>query len=84
MSKINFRLIYEEVKFHWNIIVRGIGRMLYGAIIAILLGVSIYGFAVTKDESGYIAVCDFIASVCTLVLAFCNVYAMGRKKWAKK
>ena len=83
MSKINFRLIYEEVKFHWNIIVRGIGRMLYGTLTALLFAVAIYGFVVTKSESGYIAVFDFIASLCTLGIAISNVYLVGRKRGKK-
>jgi hypothetical protein len=84
MARLNFRLIYEEAKFHWNIIVRGIGRMLYGTLIAILFAVAIYGFVVTRSETGYIAVCDFIASFCTLNIAICNVYLMGGKKGGKK
>ena len=84
MGKINFRLMCEELKFHWNIFVRGVARMLAGTLAAILFAVSIYGFVVIKGETGYIAVFDFIATLCTLCIALCNVYAMGRKRGGKK
>ena len=84
MGKFNYRLMFEEFKFHWNILMRGIARMLAGTLAAILFAVSIYGFVVIKGESGYIAVFDFIATLCTLCIALCNVYAMGRKRGSKK
>lgn len=84
MGKFNYRLIFEAFKYHWQILIRGIARMLAGTIAALLFAVTIYGFTVIKHETGYIAVFDFIASLCTLCIALCNVYGMGRKRGSKK
>lgn len=85
MKKVNFSNFIEALGFHVSILVRGIGRTLYGALIAGLIGISIYGFASIRNEAGYIAVFDFIASCATLTVALCNVYLLGvvRKKGKK-
>jgi hypothetical protein len=84
MKQVNFAKAMDQVKFHTRIVVRGFARMIYGTLVAGLLAVAIYGFAMVGSESGYIAVCDFIASCATLVVALCNMYVMGKKGRGRK
>ena len=80
MNKINIRNILANASFHASILINGLARTLYGALIAGLIGVSVYGFVSIRSETGYIAVFDFIAAIATLVVALCNMYCIGKKK----
>lgn len=75
-----FRNAMEQASFHARILLNGLVRTIYGSLIAILVGVSIYGFVSIASEDGYIAVFDFIASVATLAVAVFNMYCIGKKK----
>ena len=80
MKKFNFKKFMGEVKFHAGIVLKGFIRTIYGALVAGLLAIAVYGFVSIQGESGYIAVGDFVASSATLMVALWNVYAMGMKK----
>lgn len=84
MNKIKFQNAMITASFHASILLKGLGRTLYGALIAGLFGIAFYGFVSLAHEDGYIAVFDFIASVATLVVAACNMYALGLKGRGKK
>ena len=77
-NKTKFQNAMITAGFHASILLRGLGRTLYGALIAGMFGIAFYGFVANED--GYIAVFDFIASVATLVVAVCNMYCIGLKK----
>lgn len=82
MNNIKNRL--DNARFHASILLKGLARTIYGTLIAVLIGVAIYGFVSIANEDGYIAVFDFIASVATLVVAVCNMYCIGMKKRSGK
>lgn len=84
MEKVEFAKMMGQVKFHASIMVKGVTRTLYGALVAGLICIAVYGFVQLTSEAGYTAVCDFIASTATLVVAFCNIYVMGGKKRGAK
>ncbi len=81
---MDIKYILEQVKFHGGIIIKGFVRTIYGALVAGLLAIAIYGFISIRSEAGYIAVFDFIAACATLTVAVCNLYVMGGKKRGKK
>ena len=76
--------VLEQIKFHSSILLKGLIRTIYGALIAGLIGISIYGFIVIEGETGYLAVFDFIAACATMTVAVCNLYLMGGKKRGKR
>ena len=76
--------VLEQIMFHSSIMLKGLVRTVYGALIAGLIGISIYGFVAIEGESGYLAVFDFIAACATLIVALCNLYVMGGKKRGKR
>lgn len=80
MKKVNFNKVLGQVKFHSSIVLKGFIRTVYGALVAGLLAVAVYGFISINGEAGYVAVGDFVASTATLVVAMFNVYCMGMKK----
>lgn len=80
MKSVNFKKVMKQVKFHVDILMRGLARTLYGAMIAGLIVIAVYGFVLIKSEGGYAAVFDFIASCATLILAMTNAYVLGCKK----
>ena len=57
--------------------------MLYGAAVAGLFTLAAYGFVSIPSEGGYIAVCDFIAAIATLVVALNGAYAFGVRRTKK-
>lgn len=82
--KMNIQKTYKKAKFHIDILLSGLARTLYGALIAGLIGFAVYGFVLIKSEGGYAAVFDFIASCAILVVALANAYALGGKKRGAK
>lgn len=70
----------REIGYHCKVLVKGFGRVVYGAAVAGLFGFAVYGFTVIPAEGGYVAVCDFIASMATLVIALNGMYACGARR----
>lgn len=67
-----------NIGYHARVMLSGCLNALYGAATAGLVGISAYGFTAIPLEDGYIAVCDFIGSVATLVVALTCMYAWGK------
>lgn len=80
MEAVQIKKAWKSVKFHAKIVWRGFCRTLYGSAVAVLIAMAVYGFVSVTNESGWVAVCDFIASCATLVVALANMYWMGCKK----
>ena len=84
MEAVQIKKALKTFEFHAKIAWRGFYRTLYGAAVAGLIALAIYGFVSVTTETGWTAVCDFIASCATLVVALFNMYLMGcGKKGAK-
>ena len=80
MEAVQIKKAFQAFKFHANIALRGFCRTLYGAAVAGLIAMAVYGFVSVTNESGWTAVCDFIASCATLVIALGNMYLIGSRK----
>lgn len=78
--KRNFKEVMQLIGFHCAILLRGFARVLYGAAVAGLLGLAVYGFSAIPSEDGYVAVCDFMASIATLSVALTGMYAFGSRR----
>ena len=76
--------VCKTIGRHCKILLKGFMRMVYGAATAGLVGLAVYGFVMISTESGWTAVCDFIASTATAVVALTCMYAQGvtRKRGA--
>ena len=84
MEAAQIKMAFANVKFHLRIMWRGLCRTVYGAAVAGLIAMAIYGFISVTTETGWMAVCDFIVACATLIVALSNMYLMGgRKKGAK-
>ena len=84
MEAVQIKKAWKTVKFHAKVAWRGFCRTLYGAMIAALMAMAIYGFVSLTNETGWVAVLDFVASCATMLVALSNMYMMGgRKKGAK-
>lgn len=77
---MNFTNLLKTVSHHGKVLLRGLGRTVYGAIITGLIALAVYGFVLIKSEEGYAAVFDFVAAIAILVIALCNVYLLGNKR----
>ena len=77
MEAVQIKKDWKAVRFHAKIAWRGFYRTVYGAAVAGLIALAIYGFVSVTNESGWTAVCDFIASCATLIVALSNMYLMG-------
>ena len=80
MEAVQIKKAWKAVRFHTKIACRGFCRTLYGSAVAGLIALAIYGFVSVTSETGWTAVCDFIASCATLVVALANMYLMGGRK----
>ena len=80
MEAVQIKKAWKTFKFHANIAWRGFCRTVYGAAVAGLIAMAIYGFVSVTTETGWTAVCDFIASCTTLIVALLNMYLMGGRK----
>ena len=72
--------IANAIVNHGKILWKGFTRMLFGTATAGLIGLAVYGFVMIPSEGGWTAVCEFIASTATVVVALNCVYAMGGAK----
>ena len=77
MEAVQIKKAWKTFKFHAKIAWRGLCRTVYGAAVAGLIMMAIYGFFSVTNESGWTAVCDFIASCATLIVALSNMYLIG-------
>lgn len=85
MEAVQIKKALATVKYHAKIAWKGLYRTLHGAAVAGLIALAVYGFVSVTTETGWTAVCDFIASCATLVVALLNMYLMGvRKKGGAK
>ena len=80
MEAVQIKKAWKAFKFHAKIAWRGFCRTLYGAAVAGLIAVAVYGFVSVTTETGWTAVYDFIAACATLIIAIANMYLMGGKK----
>ena len=69
-----------SIGYHCKIFLRGFVKVAYGAAVAGLLGLSVYGFFSIPSEGGYVAVCEFMAAMATLVVALTCMYAFGGRQ----
>ena len=60
-----------------RIVLLGLARMVFGVAIAGAYFLSICGFFITHNESGYMAVLYFLASLAAMAIAVAGSYAMG-------
>ena len=77
MNKEQVKNVFAIIKAYSSILIRGMARIIYGAMVAGLFAMSAYGFISISSEDGWVAVCDFIATLAMLVIAFANVYVIG-------
>jgi hypothetical protein len=80
METTQIKRAWKMVKFHAKIAWRGFCRTIYGALIAGLVAMAVYGFVSLSVETGWTAVCDFVASCATLLVAAANMYLIGVNK----
>lgn len=81
----DFKSMIKAAGDHGKVLCKGFVRTLYGACVAGLVGMAVYGFVAVPSEGGYMAVCDFVGAIATLVIAMTGMYVMGgNKKGVKK
>jgi quinol-cytochrome oxidoreductase complex cytochrome b subunit len=76
----DFKSAAHRIGFHAMIMLRGFLKVLYGAVVAGLIGLSVYGFQAIPTEGGYAAVGDFVGAVAIMCVAFGGMYFIGCKK----
>lgn len=82
----DFEKAMKVAKFYSKVVLRGFVRMVVGAAVAGLFAMAIYGFVMIDKESGWTAVCDFIAAIATTTCAMSGMLFIGGgiKKGAKR
>ena len=80
MEAARIKVALTRAKFHARILWRGFLRTVYGALIAGLIAMAIYGFVSAQKEVGLEAAFDYIVSSVLLLESIGNMYFMGRRK----
>ena len=80
MEAARIKMALARFKFHARILWRGFLRTVYGALIAGLIAMAIYGFVSASKESGWDAIFDYVVSAVLLLESIGNMYFMGRLK----
>ena len=80
MEAVRVKMAFAKIKFHARILWRGFLRTAYGALIAGLIAMAIYGFVSARNESGLEEVFDYIVSSVLLLESIGNMYFIGRLK----
>lgn len=80
MEEAQVKKTWKEVKFHARIAWRGFCRTIYGALVAGLIALAIFGFVSVTTETGWSAVFDFVGSCIILAVALSNMYLIGCRK----
>lgn len=73
----DFKSVMRTIRCIGKILLKGFVRMMYGALTAGLFAIAIGGFIMITGVSGWTAVMEFIAAVCTIAVAVTNMYAIG-------
>ena len=79
MDAARIKMAFAKFKFRARILWRGFLRTVYGALIAGLIAMAIYGFVSAQNEVGWEAVFDYIVSPVLLIEAIGNMYFIGRR-----
>lgn len=79
MEAARIKMAFARFKFHARILCRGFFRTVYGALIAGLIAMAIYGFVSASNEEGWDAIFDYIVSAVLLIEAIGNMHFMGRR-----
>ena len=80
MEAARIKMALARFKFHARILCRGFLRTVYGALIAGLIAMAVYGFVSAQNEVGWEAVFDYIVAAVLLGESIGNMYFMGRRK----
>ena len=80
MEAARIKMTLTRAKFHARILWRGFLRTVYGALIAGLIAMAVYGFVSAQNEVGWEEVFDYIVSSVLLLESIGNMYFMGRLK----
>lgn len=80
----DIRSVWNTIGRHCKILLKGLLRVVYGAATAGMVALAVYGFVMISGEEGWVAVCDFIASMAAAVVALTCMYTQGlaRKRGA--
>ena len=65
------------IGIHCKIALKGLARMIFGTGTTGILALAIYGFITVSDESGWGAVCDFVAASALLFMGLICMYVQG-------
>lgn len=82
----DYKRAAKTIWFHTKILMKGLMRTMCGAATAGLIALAAISFYTIPTEDGYVAVCDFIVAIATIVMALSCMYIQGAnyKKGAKR
>ena len=80
MEAIQIKRALANVKFHLRVMWCGFCRTVYGAAVAGLIAMAIYGFISVSKGTGWTAVFDFGSACVNMAVALANMYLMGERK----
>lgn len=75
-----FKIAAKRIGFHVLVILKGLAKVLYGALMTGITALAVYGFVAVPTEGGYAAVLDFVGAMACLTVALGGMYLIGGKK----
>ena len=80
MEATRIKRAFANAKFHLRVMWRGFCRTIYGASVAGLIAMAVYGFISVTAETGWVAVLTFVGSCAVLMIALMYMYSIGHGK----
>ena len=80
MEAVQIKRALANAEFHLRVMWRGFCRTVYGAAVAGLIAMAIYGFVSITAKTGWAAVWRFVVACVLLAEGIGNMYFVGRKK----
>lgn len=84
MGRRRMERVVRNMARHGKILLRGLIRTVYSALVAGLAGMAVMAFMAVPGERGYAAVMDFAAAVATMTVAVMCIYCSGGRGHRKE
>lgn len=75
-----FKITAKRIGYHATVLLKGLAKVLYGALMTGITALAVHGFVAVPTEGGYVAVLDFVGAMACLSVALGGMYLIGGKK----
>lgn len=79
MNRNEMKGLVRGIWHHMKVLWKGFLRTVVGTMVAGIMVLAVYGYAMIPTEGGYVAVCEFLIATMLMAIALMCMFAMGGK-----